>query len=283
MRLGIVIVSYRSDDLTVRFVREELSRVRIPYTLVVVDNGATSEEAASLGRQLPDAVVLPSENGGFAKGNNLGVRYLEDHGGVDQILFTNNDIHLSSDGVVESLSDQLERIPEAGAIGPEILGTDGIWQRPESYIPMWDRYVWMYLSTPFLDRETKRKRFQLDYPSEAGEGFHYKLMGSFLLVKADVFREAGMFDEHTFLFAEEPILSERFRAIGYRFYFYPEVQVVHEHGTTVRRAVRQREADLLQWESMSYYYRRYRGASRLSVWAAGTVFRIISRLAWRSS
>ena len=37
--LGIVIVSYRSDDLTVRFVEDQLSRITIPYQVVVVDNG----------------------------------------------------------------------------------------------------------------------------------------------------------------------------------------------------------------------------------------------------
>ena len=42
--LGIVIVSYRSDDLTVRFVEDQLSRITIPYQVVVVDNGATAEE-----------------------------------------------------------------------------------------------------------------------------------------------------------------------------------------------------------------------------------------------
>ena len=58
--LGIVIVSYRSDDLTVRFVEDQLSRITIPYQVVVVDNGATAEEAATLQRRIPDAVVLPA-------------------------------------------------------------------------------------------------------------------------------------------------------------------------------------------------------------------------------
>ena len=41
--LGIVIVNYRSDALTSRFVREELSRIRLPHVTVVVDNGGAKE------------------------------------------------------------------------------------------------------------------------------------------------------------------------------------------------------------------------------------------------
>ena len=276
MKLGIVIVSYRSDDMTVSFVRRELSRITLPYSLVIVDNGATEEEADALRQRLPGATVLAAENGGFAKGNNLGVRYLEEHGSVDLYLFANNDIHFLSDGVVEALARKLESLPEAGAIGPEIVGVDGCRQSPEPYVGMWDRYVWMYLSTPFLKPERKRKRFLLDYPAQAEEGYHYKLMGSFLLVKARDFRDAGMFDENTFLYAEEPILSERFAAIGKGMYFYPEVKVVHEHGTTIRHSIRRRDADMLQWRSMAYYYRRYRGYTHLSVAVAGMFYQLIS-------
>ena len=74
--IGIVIVSYRSDDLTVRFIREELSKVSLPYRIVVVDNGADETEASALAARIPEAVVLPAENKGFAAGNNLGVRWL---------------------------------------------------------------------------------------------------------------------------------------------------------------------------------------------------------------
>ena len=69
--IGIVIVSYRSDDRTVSFVREQLSRVSEPHRIVVVDNGASAEEAAALAARIPEAIVIPAENRGFAAGNNL--------------------------------------------------------------------------------------------------------------------------------------------------------------------------------------------------------------------
>ncbi len=123
--IGIVIVSYRSDDRTVSFVRDQLSRVSEPKRIVVVDNGATAEEAAALAAIIPEAVVIPADNRGFAAGNNLGARYLEETVHPGHILFTNNDIESPEDGVVEALVRALEAQPEAGAVGTAVLGLDG--------------------------------------------------------------------------------------------------------------------------------------------------------------
>ena len=278
--LGIVVVSYRSDERTIRFVQEELHKVLLPHRIVVVDNGATVQEAASLAARLGDTVtaVLPAENGGFAKGNNLGVRYLNALEKMDAFLFVNNDIRFESPDVVEHLFEKLHAHPEAGAAGPEIVGLDGRRQSPEAYLGLWDRYVLMDLSTPFLSRERKARRFLLDYAENAGEGAHYKLMGSCLMVSAEAFVRAGMFDENTFLYAEEPILSERMAAIGKCQYFCPSVRVVHEHGATISTHHSRWKMRKMQLTSMLYYYRTYRGYARWQTALAGAVYLILNGL-----
>ena len=273
--LGIVIVSYRSDDRTIAFVQEELSKVGIPHQTVIVDNGASTEEAEALGARLPGVQVIAAGNVGYARGNNLGARWLLEHVRPDRILFANNDIRLESDRVVETLAESLAAHPEVGAVGPEVVGLDGLRQSPEPYLGLWKRYVWMYLSTPFLSRERKRRMFALDYPEKAEEGFHYKLSGAFLMVDANAFFQAGMFDENTFLYAEENILSERYGTIGKGCWFCPSVRVVHEHGSTVNAHFRSREIDLMQFRSMAYYYMHYKGYSHLSVLLVEWVFRAV--------
>lgn len=42
----------------------------------------------------------------------------------------------------------------------------------------------------------------------------------------------GGFDEHTFLYAEEPILTERFREKGYKIWYTNEVKIIHEQGVS---------------------------------------------------
>ena len=275
MKLGIVIVSYRTDDLTVRYVREELSKIRTECRIVVVANGASPAEAEALAERLPGVDVLPAENKGYACGNNLGARFLRDNYQPAYLLFTNNDIRFVSEHLIERLLSCLEARPEAAFIGPEVLGLDGRRQGPEPYLGLWDRYVWMYLSTPFLSKEAKRRRFALDYPAEAQEGLHYKLTGAFLLGKAEEFFEIGGFDEGTFLYAEENILSDRLKAIGKGLYFLPSVTIVHEHEKTTEKVFRKRQRSLMQFGSMAYYYRTCRGYSRISCAIVSLIYRLI--------
>ena len=276
--VGIIIVNYHSDDLTVRFIREELSKVSLPHRIVVVDNGADEADASALAARIPEAVVLPAENRGFAAGNNLGVRWLVDHVRPSHILLTNNDIHFRSERIVETLCETAAARPDAGAVGPEILDLELRRQGPWRYRGLWDRFVWMYLSTPFLSPEAKNRRFGLDYSEKARAGFHDVLSGSFLLVDTESFLKAGMFDEETFLYAEENILAERMKRIGKGFFFEPAVTVLHDHGKTIGRLHDSRSRDLMQFDSMALFYRKYHGSSWLSVRLARLVYSLILRL-----
>ena len=271
--VGIVIVSYRSDDLTVRFVREDLSRISVPYRVVVVDNGETGSSA--LQEKLPEVTVLVSENRGYASACNLGAEWLRDRVHPESVLFCNNDLRFLSDRVVETLCETLSAHPEVGAIGPCIVGPDGRRQSPEPYRGLWNRYVWMYVLTPFLSRDRKTRKFQLDYAEKASEGYHYKLMGSFLMVRAEAFFEAGCFDEGTFLYAEEPILSERLSRIGKRCWFCPSVTVLHDHGAVIKSSFKSKETDWMQFRSMAYYYRRYRGYPAWEISLVRMLYRLI--------
>ena len=101
--LGIVIVSYHSDERTVRFVRNELSRIVIPHRIVIVDNGVGAGNVSPLAALLPEADVLSTDNKGFSAGNNAGAAWLAARYPVTAFLFTNNDIHLSSDDVADRM------------------------------------------------------------------------------------------------------------------------------------------------------------------------------------
>ena len=283
VRLGIVVVSYRSDDETVAFVRDGLSGISVPHLTVVVDNGATEAEASGLQERIPDATVLRAENLGYARGNNLGVVWLLGNGSPEYILISNNDVELTGDGVVEALMDKADAHPEAAVFGPAVVGPDGDFQSPEPYMGLWKRYVWMYLSTPFLSSERKRELFFLDYARQAQEGLHYRLSGSFFLVRTADFVRVGLFDPQTFLYGEECILSERLSHIGKGCYYCPDVRVIHRHGETVRRHIDDERSSWTQCDSMACYYRDYRGYARVEIRFVRLLYRLILKIRkWRT-
>lgn len=280
MKLAIIIVNYKNNDLTRSFVREELARISIPYDVVIVDNGGDETSCANLSNGMgPNVHVLTNPvNSGFAIGNNKGARFAIETLDADTLLFANNDIKFLDDDVVERLSDKLWKMPEVGIIGPKIIGTDGRCQSPEPYISFWDRHIWMYLSTPFLSREKKIERFGLDYSQTAQEGFHYKLMGAFFLARSRDFLECGMMDEGTFLYSEEPILTERMAGLGLKPYYYPEVSVLHDHGATTLSVFRKRQLNAIQFESESFYYRKYKHTSGALIFLGKVVNLLVTRI-----
>ena len=197
--IAIIIVNYRDEERTITYIKEELSKVKCPHMIVIVNNEATDETDNILISNLhavlvndtdsnPIAsdcyVISQPENLGFAKGNNLGADFLLKHFDITHFLISNNDIRFINDDVVERLIEKLEALSDIGLIGCKVVGLDGVNQSPEPYFTFWNRYIWMYWLTPFLTSTKKTKIFQLDYSQKALEGEHYKIMGSFFIINA---------------------------------------------------------------------------------------------------
>lgn len=290
MVLFIVIINYRQELLTIQFVKNELSKIQLPHKTVIVNNSATKESNELLCQELnavfvadnsqnidkeKDVFVLPSaDNLGFAKGNNLGAAFCKKWFSPQYILFTNNDIRLKNDDVAERMIKKLEEHPEVGIMGPQVIGLDGKWQSPFPYTSYWKRHVWMYWSTLFYSAEKKKEVFQFDYQEKAQEGFHYYVMGSFFLVRASDFYKCGMFDPHTFLYAEEPILSERMASVGKKVYYYPDSVVIHEHGVTTGKYAKDKRSDW-QFESENYYYMKYKHTSLFLIFLGAITHKLV--------
>ena len=279
--LASVVVNYRTDDRTIEMVTEELLKCTLPQLIVVVNNGATEESTAYLASSLQATIVRDvnrmdivqnerntyvvhnPENSGFARGNNLGVAFIEAHFDVDYLLFTNNDIRLQSDDVIERLIDKLEALPNVGIIGPKVLGVDGHCQSPNNYVPFWKELVGVPWERFIPGLHLKH----IDHDI-VKEGYYFRVMGSFFVMRLHDFVQCGRMDVATFLYYEEAILSERLLLIGKRVYYYPAVSVLHEHGFSVNRARKLLKNKDYMFESAIYFYRTYKGVKWPSLWVA---------------
>jgi N-acetylglucosaminyl-diphospho-decaprenol L-rhamnosyltransferase len=278
--LAVLIVNYKDEERTISYIKEELAKVHTPHLTVIVNNVATTDSDNKLIDSLNATlvtdiqiepvksecyVISKPENLGFAKGNNLGAEFCLKHFAVNHFLFSNNDIRFINDEVVEKLIEKLDSLENVGLIGPKVKGLDGKNQSPESYISFWKRWIWMYWLTPFLSSNKKKEIFKLDYSQSAKEGVHYKIMGSFFIVKAQDFQKCGMMDPKTFLYGEEVILSDRMCAINKKTYYLPDVAVLHEHGQTINQHFNRAKSIKLQFRSESYYYQKYHRVSSFSI------------------
>lgn len=279
--LSIIIINYKNEEKTITYVNEELVKVTTPHIIVIVNNSATIESNQNLVKNLNAvlvtdiSVVRKCENNcyiisqidnlGFAKGNNLAASFSMKHFDITYFLFTNNDIHFVDTDVVEKLIVRINTLPDIALIGPKVIGIDGRYQSPEPYTSFWNRYVWMYWLTPFISKKKKKKIFKLDYSENAIEGCHYKITGSFFIIKAIDFLNCKMMDPNTFLYGEEVILSERLKEIGKKAYYFPEVTILHEYSQTISTYLDRKNRISLQFESECYYYSTYKKVSQISI------------------
>jgi len=274
--VATIVINYKTEDRTIEFVTQELCKCSFHNLVVVVNNQATAVSTEKLADALKAAVVYDvhtpeiarsstyiihnEENSGFARGNNLGVEFIKHHFVCDYLLFSNNDICLQDKDTVEKLIYKLDTLPDVGIIGPKVVGLDGHCQSPSDYIPFWKMLVYV----PWV-RFMPLIKLKLLNQDEAKEGYYYRVMGSFFVMRYDDFMNCGMMDPITFLYYEEVILSERLCKINKRVYYYPEVSVTHEHGVSVNKAGKSIGKRDYMFESAIYFYQQYKGISSFNV------------------
>ena len=279
MHVVAIIVSYKNENLVCHYVNEELRKCKDIDYVVIVNNEATEESNLNIqcgifgseivrdGYEYKGAkvIILPNiENQGFARGNNQGARFAKKHLSPQYLLFTNDDIRIVDNDVIKKLIRKIDTDETIGAIGPKITWPNiDSTQGPIPYSSVWKRYFVPYaMPVPF---SWYRKHMEVGYMENAKEGFHYVLVGCFFLMRANDFYDIGMMDEHTFLYREEEIISERLNDIlNKRCYWLPSAHVVHDQSVTTGKYLKKwtginpyiKQSDL-------YYYHVYR---HYSIW-----------------
>ena len=269
--LGIILVNYKNENELIDYIKCELINITEPHVIVVVDNSCDSESIIKIESELSIKeisngvdvnsklfLINAQKNLGYAKANNLGAKFLKKYFKIKYILFSNSDISFDKKNIINVLLKKLDENNTIAAINPMIMDRDLKYQTPMKEISIWRLYILKFLFYPVTRKITPIVR-------NAKEGEYFRLMGCFLLVRSCDFFEVGMFDEHTFLYGEELILSEKFRRIGKTSFYLPEVLILHNESTTIKNFISKRKRILLSAESELYYFKNYKGVNLLTL------------------
>ena len=167
-------------------------------------------------------IVESSEVRGFSENNNLALKQAE-----GKYCFVVNDDTLQKVPVLDRLVEDMERLPDnAAAVSPRIELADGRLQTcgrgPWS---SW-RYARHYLHR--VD-ETRPSRWNKD----AGLFQTFTLNGACFLIKTEVFKKIGWFDERFFFTPEDIALGHALNAAGYSVWANADVPITHLAGRSV--------------------------------------------------
>src|SRR5207247_2101301 len=120
MRIGAVVLHYRSWPGIQATLERVLDQGRVPDDVILVDNCSNDGSVDRIRAAFPQLEIFELErNGGYAAGMNAGIRTLLAKG-TDAMLLLTHDCELQSDAL-GILADRLDARSDLGAVGP-LLG-----------------------------------------------------------------------------------------------------------------------------------------------------------------
>lgn len=177
----------------------------------------------------PIVFIQNGDNLGFAGGNNVGIRYALMKGDFRYIWILNNDTVIDRNALSEMVKTFETNSIKIGIVGSKLLryynpiklqalcGTKKITWRTGNYGE--------YICKDCDDVDTIRESFEI-------KGY---IIGASMLIKMELIKDIGIFDEAYFMWAEEADFCLRALKNGWKLYCCPNSIVYHKEGGASER------------------------------------------------
>jgi N-acetylglucosaminyl-diphospho-decaprenol L-rhamnosyltransferase len=237
-RLGIVVVAHNSEQ-EIGGCLESLRPLGVE--IVVADNASTDGTIEAVRRQTGVRLIANPWNRGFAAAANQGIGALD----TPYVLLLNPDVR-----IVDSPAPLLDACsrPDVAAAGGKLLDDSG---RPQKGFmirrlpaPAALAFEALGINRCWPRNPVNRAYRCLDLPDETADV--EQPPGAFLLIKREVWRKLGGFDESFRpVWFEDVDFCNRIKQAGYRILYLPRVRASHKGGHSVGQ---------LGWEIREAYW-----------------------------
>jgi len=202
------------------------------FEVIVSDNASTDGSVEFIREKFPKVRLI--ENGRnlrFAKGNNVGIQA----SAGEYILILNPDT-IIHDGALDQIVDYADKHPEAGALGCRVVNIDGSYQEHVCPLPT-IRSEWMaalHLGALASLSNWFNPGVYVGWNGD-GERTVGWLAGCFILVRAELLKRLGGFDEQFFYYYEDTDLCHRIWEAGYSVLYTPDISITHLKGHSTKK------------------------------------------------
>lgn len=256
MRTCAVVLNYNDFTSTIKLV-EKIMLYDSVYKVIIVDNNSSNDSLAQLSHlTLNDKIKILSseENGGYSKGNNIGIKYAIQNYGPEFILICNPDILIEESSIIE-MNNQLSILENVALITCTMKETN------EITIPAYKStgYFSELLRTSAILNRLFEKKI-LCYSNDYLQGYLSEVdvvQGSMFLIKSSVMVEIDFFDERTFLYCEEQILGSKLKKKGYKSIILNNFFYHHYHGSSINTSIKNNLAKYKINQKSKYIYIKY--------------------------
>jgi len=219
-KIYVVILNWNGADDTLNCLRslDEIKNSNFEITAIVTDNASSDASIDKIEKYKSERnhviIIRNKKNLGFAAGNNVGIGYAL-NSDADYIFILNNDTLVDKDVIFRFLI-AARQYKEVGIFSPKIYFAQGYEFHKKYKAQDLGRVIWsaggkidwnnIYAANFGVD-EVDTGQFDNDKKTDFATG-------AAMFVRAEVFREFGMFNEKYFLYFEDVEFCERYKRKG---------------------------------------------------------------------
>lgn len=256
-----LILNYKTYQDTILLVREimQFKYFGDKYGVLIVDNDSPNESWIQLRNNFAGEkgvfLLQNHENGGYAKGNNVGL-YSMAHSSPKYVCIINNDVHFS-ENTIEHLIGMYELLPNAGMIAPIQVLPNGNKVQMSYKMPSLIADLNSTLPINLLRNSYGEYQSNTQWPNVEKVDI---IQGAFIFTNYSLFKSLGFFDDRTFLFCEERICAFKMKKAKRNNYLILDCTYLHQHSLTISsEASKMRQRKYMLHGRLVYarYYRKF--------------------------
>ena len=228
MLVSIIIVNYNTFQITCDCIESAIKFTKnVPYEIILVDNASPNDNPDDFVKRFPVIKLIKSnENGGFAKGNNLGIQVASG----DIILLLNSDTVLTEDSISIAAKELIKR-PGTGTLGIRMVYPDGKLQKTARKFrsiknELLDLLRPLLMLLPYKNRSQLmlNQYFKGDYSTPCDW-----VTGAFMMVNKNLIEKLPdkKLDERFFMYGEDQLWCYQFHELGYKSYYIAVTTIIH--------------------------------------------------------
>lgn len=235
MNVWISIINFNGAKNTIDCLSslKDLLKDGFNLNVVVIDNGSKDKLSVSSLTGLSVKVLRSEKNLGFSGGQNKGIKYAIENN-ADFVVILNNDTVVDKK-LIQELLDSMNSNSNVGIVAPKIYFYPGLEFHKNRYKKVdlgkvfwyaggrmdWKNVIGVHRGVDEVDKNQYEKIEETDFAS-----------GCCMMIRADIFKRVGLFDEKYFLYYEDNDLSVRTKKKNFKIIYNPKAILWHRNAAS---------------------------------------------------
>ncbi len=226
--VSVCIVTYHARDVLRECLVSLQENTRLPFEVIVVDNGSADGVAEMLHQEFPQVHYIQNDhNTGYTFPMNQALK-----AGRGQFLMQLNPDTVILPEAVDRLVAFMQTHPEIGISGPKVLNRDLTLQKPcrRGDPRPWAVFTYFFGLSALFPHSRLFGQYLVSYMDEDVTHPVAGVAGSCMLIRRQVVDQIGYLDERFFAYQEDADYCYRARQAGWQVYYVPQSQIIHYGG-----------------------------------------------------